>query len=124
MQLLAYSVQLRDSRSLVSGQIFHALILTLRTISPLQDIYILIRKVKYVSLGLSDPIGFSKPKFASEDRLDYVLAKSYPSWGSLSLFCSAQGFPIPAFRYHFPFYIKLYESVWQLPTIRLLVGIR
>ncbi|XP_047472707.1 Down syndrome cell adhesion molecule-like protein Dscam2 isoform X6 [Penaeus chinensis] len=50
-------------------------------------------------LVISDPVGFSAPKFTWEERINTVLTVVKPSGVSVSVFCEAQGFPVPETRW-------------------------
>ena len=52
-----------------------------------------------ICLLYSAPVGHSGPKFASEERVTSVLTKVQPRGKSVTLFCDAQGFPVPTARY-------------------------
>ncbi|MPC33056.1 hypothetical protein E2C01_026395 [Portunus trituberculatus] len=46
----------------------------------------------------SEPVGFSAPKFTWEERVNTLLTVLKPAASSVSLFCEAQGYPVPAVR--------------------------
>lgn len=46
----------------------------------------------------TEPVGFSAPKFTWEERINTVLTVVKPSGVSVSVFCEAQGFPVPETR--------------------------
>ncbi|XP_050693558.1 cell adhesion molecule Dscam2-like isoform X6 [Eriocheir sinensis] len=50
-------------------------------------------------LVISDPVGFSAPKFTWEERVNTLLTVLKPAASNVSLFCEAQGFPVPAVRW-------------------------
>ncbi|XP_042237807.1 Down syndrome cell adhesion molecule-like protein Dscam2 isoform X44 [Homarus americanus] len=50
-------------------------------------------------LVISDPVGFSAPKFTWEERVNTLLTVVKPLGTSVSLFCEAQGFPVPLVRW-------------------------
>ncbi|XP_042867937.1 Down syndrome cell adhesion molecule-like protein Dscam2 isoform X1 [Penaeus japonicus] len=50
-------------------------------------------------LVISEPVGFSAPKFTWEERINTVLTVVKPSGVSVSVFCEAQGFPVPETRW-------------------------
>ena len=54
------------------------------------------------NLNLIEPIGSAGPKFTSDDKSDTF---SRSSGTPLALKCTAQGFPVPAFRFKLLFYL-------------------
>ncbi|XP_063871341.1 cell adhesion molecule Dscam1-like [Scylla paramamosain] len=50
-------------------------------------------------LVISEPVGFSAPKFTWEERVNTLLTVLKPAASSVSLFCEAQGYPVPAVRW-------------------------
>nr|XP_045611137.1 Down syndrome cell adhesion molecule-like protein Dscam2 isoform X3 [Procambarus clarkii] len=50
-------------------------------------------------LVISDPVGFSAPKFRWEERVNTLLTVVKPRATDVSIFCEAQGFPVPSVRW-------------------------
>lgn len=50
------------------------------------------------TLHPADPVGFSVPKFTWEERVHAILTLLKPQGETASIFCEAQGFPVPETR--------------------------